>query len=72
MGEKVSVIIDVYDDRSFSFHVKTPITAKLIMKAAGINSGSGRPNVKKVGKITQAQLEEIAKVKMEDLNAHDV
>ncbi len=72
MGEKVSVIINIYDDRSFDFQVKTPITAKLIMKAAGVNSGSGRPNVKKAGKITQAQLEEIAKVKMEDLNAHDI
>ena len=72
IGEKVSVIVNVYDDRSFDFHVKTPITAKLIMKAAGVNSGSGRPNTKKAGKITQAQLEEIAKIKMEDLNAHDI
>ncbi len=72
IGEKVSVIVNVYDDRSFDFKVKTPITAKLILKAAGAQSGSGRPNVKKVGKITQSQLEEIAKIKMEDLNAHDI
>ena len=72
MGEKVSVIVNVYDDRSFDFVVKTPITSQLILKAAGVKSGSGRPNVKKAGKITQAQLEEIAKIKMEDLNAHDV
>ncbi len=72
MGTKVSVVINVYDDRSFDFVVKTPLTAKLIMKAAGVQKGSGRPNVKKAGKITQAQLSEIAETKMEDLNAHDI
>ena len=72
MGDKVSVVINVYDDRSFDFVVKTPLTAKLIMKAAGITSGSGKPNTKKAGKITEAQLTEIAETKMEDLNAHDI
>jgi len=72
MGEKVSVVVNVYDDRSFDFRVKTPITSQLILKAVGASSGSGKPNVKKVGKLTQAQLEEIAKVKMEDLNAQDI
>lgn len=72
MGSKVSVIINVYDDRSFDFKVKTPLTAGLILKAAGIKSGSGKPNTKKVGSITDAQLTEIAEIKMDDLNAHDV
>lgn len=72
VGFKVSVIINVYDDRSFDFVVKTPLVAKLIMKAAGIKSGSAKPNTKKVGKITDAQLTEIAEIKIEDLNAHDI
>ncbi len=72
MGEKVSVIVNVYDDRTFDFKVKTPITSNLILKAVGAQKGSGRPNVKKVGKLSQEKLEEIAKIKMEDLNAHDV
>lgn len=72
VGFKVSVIINVYDDRSFDFVVKTPLVAKLIMKAAGIKSGSAKPNTKKVGKITDAQLTEIAEIKMKDLNAHDI
>jgi large subunit ribosomal protein L11 len=71
-GNKLSVIINVYDDRSFDFILKTSPVAGLILKAAGIKSGSGRPNTKKAGKITDAQLTEIAEVKMPDLNAHDI
>ncbi len=72
MGSKVSVVINVYDDRSFDFVVKTPPVSSLIFKAAGIKGGSGRPNAKKAGKITDAQLTEIAEIKMPDLNAHDI
>ena len=72
IGSKVSVVINVYDDRSFDFVVKTPLVASLIMKAAGIKGGSGKPNTKKAGSITDAQLTEIAETKMEDLNAHDI
>ncbi len=72
MGSKVSVVINVYDDRTFDFKVKTPLTSQIILKAAGIKSGSGRPNTKKVGSITDAQLAELAEQKMEDLNAHDI
>ncbi|MGB0925139.1 MAG: 50S ribosomal protein L11 [Minisyncoccia bacterium] len=72
MGSTVSVIINVYDDRSFDFVVKTPPVAGLILKAAGVKSGSGRPNTKKAGSITDAQLTEIAEIKMPDINAHDI
>lgn len=72
MGSKVSVLVNVYDDRSFDFVIKTPPVASLILKAAGVKSGSGKPNSKKAGKITEAQLREIAEIKMPDLNAHDV
>lgn len=72
MGSIVSVIINVYDDRTFDFIVKTPPVAGLILKAAGIKSGSGRPNSKKAGSITDAQLTEIAEIKMPDMNAHDI
>ena len=65
----IPVVITVYSDRSFSFVTKTPPAAVLIKKACKIESGSGRPNKDKVAKITKAQLEEIAKVKMPDLNA---
>ncbi|MEL7596630.1 MAG: 50S ribosomal protein L11 [Clostridiaceae bacterium] len=71
-GMTVPVIISVYQDRSFSFVLKTPPAAVLIKKAAGLESGSGEPNIKKVGKITQAQLKEIAETKMPDLNASSV
>lgn len=64
--------IKIYKDRSFSFIMKSPPAAVLIRQAIGIPKGSGEPHVNKVGKITQAQLEEIAKEKMEDLNAHDI
>lgn len=71
-GMVVPVEISVYEDRSFTFILKTPPASKLIAKAAGISTGSGEPNKKKVGSITQAQLEEIAKTKMPDLNANDI
>ncbi len=65
---KVPVVITVYADRSFTFETKTPPAADLIRKAAGIPKGSGEPNKAKIGTISQAQLEEIAKTKMPDLN----
>ena len=68
-GLTVPVVITVYGDRSFSFILKTPPAAVLIMKKLGLEKGSPVPNKTKVGKITMAQLEEIAKVKMPDLNA---
>lgn len=72
MGSKVSVVVNVYDDRTFDFVIKTPPTTSLLLKAAGIKGGSGRPNAKKAGSITDAQLTEIAEIKMPDLNAHDI
>jgi large subunit ribosomal protein L11 len=71
-GSPVPVIISVYSDRSFTFEVKTPPAAFLLRKAAGIKSGSGRPNTEKVGSVTRAQLEEIAKTKEADLTAADL
>lgn len=71
-GMPVPVVITVFSDRSFSFITKTPPAAVLLKKAAGIKSGSGTPNTNKVGKVTRAQLEEIASTKMEDLNAADM
>lgn len=68
-GMIIPVVITVYADRSFSFITKTPPAAVLIMKAAKIEKGSGEPNRNKVGKLTHAQVEEIAKLKMPDLNA---
>ena len=72
VGLVVPVEISVFEDRSFTFILKTPPASVLIRKAAGIERGSGEPNRKKVGKITQAQLREIAETKMPDLNAKDV
>lgn len=72
MGFLIPVVITVYADRSFSFITKTPPAADLIKKAIKIDLGSGVPNKTKVGSITQAQLKEIAELKMEDLNAADV
>jgi large subunit ribosomal protein L11 len=66
------VVITVYADRSFTFIMKTPPAAVLILKAIGIPKGSGTPNTTKVGKITRAQLEEIAKAKTPDLTAADL
>ena len=71
-GMIIPVVITVYNDRSFSFITKTPPAAVLIKKACNLKSGSGVPNKTKVATITKAQLEEIAKVKMPDLNAASV
>jgi large subunit ribosomal protein L11 len=71
-GMPIPVIITVYSDKSFTFITKTPPATVLIKKAIGLESGSGVPNKDKVGKITRKQLEEIAKVKMPDLNCHDL
>jgi len=71
-GSIIPVVISVYKDRSFSFIMKTPPASDLLKKAAGIIKGSGIPHKNKVGKITQVQLEEIAKLKVEDLNASDI
>lgn len=67
-GMIIPVIITVYQDRSFSFILKTPPAAILLKKAAGIEKGSGVPNKQKVGKVTRAQVQEIAKTKLPDLN----
>ncbi|WP_281951960.1 50S ribosomal protein L11 [Nitrosophilus kaiyonis] len=72
MGFNIPVIITVYADRSFTFITKQPPASDLIKKAAGIQKGSDNPLKNKVGKITQAQLEEIAKTKMPDLNTDDL
>lgn len=72
MGLIIPVVITVYQDHSFSFITKTPPAAVLIKKACGIETASGEPNKNKVAKITRAQLEEIAKQKMPDLNAGSV
>jgi large subunit ribosomal protein L11 len=73
MGETiVPVIITVYSDRSFTFITKTPPAAELLKKAAGIIKGSGTPNKEKIGKVTRAQIKEIATTKMPDLNAATV
>jgi len=71
-GSKIPVEITVYEDRSYDFRLKKPLASDLIRKIIGIAKGSGEPNRKKVGKITQSQLEEVAKTKMEDLNANDI
>jgi large subunit ribosomal protein L11 len=68
-GLPLPVVITAYSDKSFSFIIKTPPVTVLIKKAAGVESGSPRPHTDKVGKITKKQVEEIAKVKMPDLNA---
>ena len=71
-GMPLPVIISVFSDKSFTFEIKTPPAAVLLRKAAGIPKGSGTPNTAKVGKVTRAQLEEIATTKMVDLNANDM
>ncbi len=71
-GLPVPVVITVYADRSFTFETKTPPAAVLLRKAANIAKGSGTPNSEKVGKVNRSQLEEIAKIKMPDLNAADL
>jgi len=71
-GQIVPVEISVYEDRSFTFVTKTPPAARLLLKAAGVDKGSGEPHTKKVAKVTMDQVREIAQAKMEDLNANDV
>ena len=71
-GNVVPVEITVYEDRSFSFVTKTPPAARLILKAAGVEKGSGEPHKTKVASISRAQVREIAESKMADLNANDV
>ena len=71
-GNVIPVEITVYEDRSFTFILKTPPAAELIKKAAGVAKGSGVPHTTKVGKLTQAQVREIAEAKMVDLNANDL
>lgn len=71
-GKVCTVLITVYNDRSFSFELKSPPAAALIKEAAGVDKGSGEPNKNKIGKITKAQVEAIAKTKMPDLNAIDL
>ncbi|MBD1916094.1 MULTISPECIES: 50S ribosomal protein L11 [Cyanophyceae] len=72
VGLVIPVEISVFEDRSFTFILKTPPASVLIKKAAGIESGSGEPRTKKVGSITRSQLKEIAETKMPDLNANDI
>jgi large subunit ribosomal protein L11 len=71
-GLPIPVVITVYNDRSFTFITKTPPASVLLKKALGLPKGSGTPNTDKVGKVTRAQLEEIATTKMPDLNAADM
>lgn len=71
-GLIIPVVITVFGDRSYTFITKTPPAAVLLMKAAGLQKGSGEPNKNKVGKVTKSQVEEIAKTKMPDLNAGSV
>lgn len=71
-GMVVPVEISVFEDRSFTFILKTPPASVLIQKAAGIQKGASQPNKQKVGTITRAQLQEIAQTKMPDLNANDI
>ena len=71
-GLIIPVVITVYADRSYSFITKTPPASVLLLKAAGLQKGSGEPNRNKVGKVTRAQVEEIANTKMPDLNASDL
>lgn len=71
-GMRIPVIITIYEDKSFSLELKTPPAAFLILKELGLKKGSGEPNKLKVGKITEEQLEKIAKIKMPDLNAYNI
>jgi large subunit ribosomal protein L11 len=72
MGFIIPAEVTIYKDRSYDFKLKTPLASELLKKAAGIETGSGTPNKKMVGKVTKAQLEEIAKTKMPDLNTTDI
>ncbi len=71
-GDKVGVVVHVYEDRTYDFFIKTPPVSGLIFKAAGVEKGSGKNTTTKAGKITRAQAEEIATKKMVDLNAKDM
>lgn len=71
-GYIIPVVITVYQDRSFSFITKTPPASTLILKEAGLEKGSGRPNTEKVGKITKEQVKKIAEIKMPDLNCVEI
>ena len=71
-GNVVPVEISVYEDRSFTFVTKTPPAARLLLKAAGVEKGSGEPHTKKVAKVSRDQVRAIAEQKMEDLNANDI
>lgn len=71
-GQTLPVVVTVYEDRSFTFVVKSPPASVLIKEKLGLTKGSGEPNKNIVGKITRKQLEEIAQVKMQDLNANDI
>lgn len=73
MGDSIiPVIVTIYQDRTYTFVTKTPPASELLKKAAGIIKGSGEPNKNKVGKVTQKQVEEIAKTKLPDLNANSL
>ncbi|MCB9550699.1 MAG: 50S ribosomal protein L11 [Myxococcales bacterium] len=72
VGMVIPVVITVYSDRSFTFITKTPPAAVLLLKAAGVDKGSGEPNKTKVGTVTEAQVREIAKTKLPDLNTDDL
>ncbi|MDP2741732.1 MAG: 50S ribosomal protein L11 [bacterium] len=71
-GYVIPAEVTIYVDRSYTFKLKTPLSSELLKKAAGIEKGSGQPNKVKVGKVTRAQLKEIAEKKMEDLNTTDI
>lgn len=71
-GEVLPAVITIYEDRSFTFEIKSPPVAEMIKKKLSLQKGSGVPNRDKVGKLSRAQLKEIAEAKMEDLNANDV
>ncbi|MCX7810931.1 MAG: 50S ribosomal protein L11 [Leptospiraceae bacterium] len=71
-GLKIPVVITVYSDRSFTFITKSPPAAVLVLKELGLEKGSSTPGSKKIGKITRAQLEKIAQIKKDDLNANDI
>ena len=72
IGSIIPAVITVYEDRSFSFITKTPPAADLLRKAAGVDKGSGEPNMVKVGVVTASQVRDIAEIKMSDLNAYDM
>jgi large subunit ribosomal protein L11 len=71
-GQVVPVEISVFEDRSFTFVLKTPPAARLLLKAAGVDKGSGEPHIKKVATVTMDQVRQIAQAKMDDLNANDL